>query len=450
MRPDAYLGKPLIKYVTRPERQGEMDIYGAKLMEFEKYLKNNNLVPENKIKYFSNWADKFLHGINYKVAAIDQNSILCFINSMRKDQKYEDWQIRQAESAVRIYVRNFLNLNTQPVLQAEPVEKKEQSALSWQEAILKIRECMRVRHYSYSTEKTYIEWIERFGNYTGKGNIFDVSDEDVRKYMAFLAVKQRVSASTQNQGFNAILFFFRYVLRKEMGGMKDNVRAKRPFRLPVVFSTAEVAKIISHLDGTTALMAKLMYGCGLRLNEGMRLRVNSLDLERNLVHIRAAKGDKDRMVPMPVSLREDLKAHLERLKDLHAMDISLGHGEVHMPEALDRKYPNASKELGWQWFFPSKNLSVDPRSGKVMRHHLQDRAFQKTIKSAIEKAGVNKHGSCHSLRHSFATHLLENGTDIKVIQELLGHNSLETTMIYTHVAQKKLAVVESPLDRLGR
>ena len=241
-----------------------MDIYGAKLMEFEKYLKTNNLVPENKIKYFSNWADKFLHGLNYKVSAIDQNSIISFINSMRKDQRYEDWQIRQAESAVRIYVRNFLNLNTQPVVQEKPAEQKNQSAFSWQEAILKIKECMRIRHYSYSTEKTYIEWIERFQNY----------------------------------------------LEKEMGDMKDNVRAKRPLRLPIVFSVAEVARIISQLKGTTALMAKLMYGCGLRLNECLRLRVNSIDLERGLVFIRAAKGDKDRMVPMPVSIKEELKSHL--------------------------------------------------------------------------------------------------------------------------------------------
>jgi integron integrase len=368
---------------------------------------------------------------------------------MRKDQKNEDWQIRQAERAVRMYIRNFLNLNTQPVVREKPAEEKNQSALSWQEAILKIKECMRIRHYSYSTEKTYIEWIERFQNYLEKNNVNDVQDDDVRKFMAYLAVNQRVSASTQNQAFCAILFLFRYVLEKEMGDMRDNVRAKRPFRLPVVFSTAEVAKIISQLDGTSALMAKLMYGCGLRLNECMRLRVNNIDLDRGLVFVRAAKGDKDRMIPMPMSIREDLKAHLERLKGLHAKDISLGHGEVHMPEALDRKYPNASKELGWQWFFPSKNLSVDPLSGKVMRHHMLDGAFQKMIKKAIEKAGMNKHGSCHVFRHSFATHLLENGTDIKVIQELLGHNSLETTMIYTHVAQKKLAVVESPLDRLG-
>ena len=425
-----------------------MDITGARIMEFEKFLKANNLVPMDKAKYYSNWADKFLHGINYREEAINQNSITSFINSMRKDKRYAEWQIRQAESAVRIYIRNFLNLDTHSAVQTTAAEKKNQPALSWQEAILKVKECLRIRHYSYSTEKTYIDWIERFGKYTGKENADAITDEDVRNYMAYLAVKQRVSASTQNQGFNAILFFFRYALEREMGDMKDNVRAKRPFRLPVVFSTAEVAKIISNINGTAALMAKLMYGCGLRLNECMRLRVNSIDLGRGLLFVRAAKGDKDRMIPMPVSIREELKSHLERLKELHEKDISLGYGEVHMPEALDRKYPNAAKEFGWQWFFPSMKLSVDPRTGKVMRHHVMDCAFQKLIKRAMGKTGVNKHGSCHSLRHSYATHLLENGTDIKVIQELLGHSSLETTMIYTHVSQKKLAVVESPLDRL--
>ena len=427
-----------------------MEAYCSKLVDYEKYLISNNLVPAEKSRYYSNWADKYLHGINYNTAAINQNTFSCFIAGMRKDPKYADWQIRQAENAVRMYIRNFLKLELQPRVPQKNEEKGTSPRLTWQEAILKIKECLRTRHYSYSTEKTYLECIGKFADYIRKENVQDISDDDVRNYMAHMAVKQRVSASTQNQAFCAILFLFRYVLIREMGDMKDNVRAKRPLRLPVVFSVSEVAKIISQLDGTAALMAKLMYGCGLRLNECMRLRVNGMDFDRNLVFVRAAKGDKDRMIPMPLSIREELKTHLERLKELHAKDISMGYGEVHMPEALDRKYPNAPKEFGWQWFFPSMKLSVDPRSGKVMRHHVLGNSFQKMIKVAIGKAGLNKHGSSHVLRHAFATHLLENGTDIKVIQELLGHNSLETTMIYTHVAQKKLAVVESPLDRLGK
>ncbi len=426
-----------------------MDIQGAKLMEFEKFLKSRNLVQEDKIKYYSNWVDKYLHGIGYRDEAITRDSIVSFSNAMLQDKRYADWQVRQAENAVRIYVTNFLNLNLRPQVPAKEDGKELQLELSWDDAILRMRESLRLRHYSYRTEQTYVEWIERFKKYLRKGDAYSVTDDDVRNYLTNLAVKMRVSASTQNQAFNSILFLFRYVLNREMGEMRDNVRAKRPFRLPVVFSVAEVARIISHLDGTAALMVKLMYGCGLRLNECMRLRVNSIDLERNLVHVRAAKGDKDRMVPMPVSLRNDLKKHLERLKELHRKDISQGYGQVHMPEALDRKYPNASSEFGWQWFFPMAKPSVDPRSGRVMRHHLLDRAFQKIVKVAIEKAGVNKHGTCHSFRHSYATHLLEDGTDIKVIQELLGHKSMETTMIYTHVAQKKLAVVESPLDKLS-
>ncbi|OGV42194.1 MAG: hypothetical protein A2X48_15105 [Lentisphaerae bacterium GWF2_49_21] len=340
-------------------------------------------------------------------------------------------------------------MNLKPQVPTGTVEKPAPVRLSWEEAILKYKECLRLRHYAYSTERTYLECIGKFAEYVRKENVLGITDEDVRNYLAYLAVKMHVSASTQNQSFCAILFLYRNVLLREMGDMSGNVRAKKPLRLPVVFSVAEVAKIISYLEGTAALMVKLMYGCGLRLNECMRLRVNNIDLERGLLHIRAAKGDKDRMVPMPVSLREDLKKHLERLKGLYEEDISHGYGEVHMPEALDRKYPNASKQFGWQWFFPMAKPSVDPRSGKVMRHHVLDNTVQKMVKVAIEKAEVNKHGTSHSFRHSYATHLLENGTDVKVIQELLGHKSLETTMIYTHVAQKKLAVVESPLDKLS-
>ncbi len=427
-----------------------MDTYCAKLMEYEKYLVSNRLVQKDKAKYYVNWADKFLHGINYRDEAINQNSIVSFINSMERENRYADWQIRQAENAVRMYIINFQKIDIRPKapIANETVDKKD-TVLSWEGALLKVKDSMRLRHYSYHTEKTYVDWIERFRDYSGRENADLVTDEDVRNFMTYLAVKQHVAASTQNQGFNAILFFFRYALERQMGEMGSNVRARRPLRLPVVFSTAEVARIISHLEGTPALMVKLMYGCGLRLNECMRLRVNSIDLERGLVHIRAAKGDKDRMVPLPVSLKDELEKQLERLKELHKKDVSQGYGQVHMPEALDRKYPNASSEFGWQWMFPMTKPSVDPRSGRVMRHHVLDRRFQRIVGEAIEKAGVNKHGTCHSFRHSYATHLLEDGTDIKVIQELLGHKSLETTMIYTHVAQKKIAVVESPLDRLG-
>ncbi|OGV40623.1 MAG: hypothetical protein A2X48_01660 [Lentisphaerae bacterium GWF2_49_21] len=276
-----------------------MDIIGAKLMEFEKFLKSRKLVQEDKIKYYSNWVDKYLHGIGYRTEAITRDSIVRFSNSMLQDKRYVDWQVRQAENAVRIYVTNFLNLNLRPQVPAKEDGKEVQLELSWVDAILRMRESLRLRHYSYRTEQTYVEWIERVKKYLGKGNVFSITDDDVRNYLTNLAVKMRVSASTQNQAFNSILFLFRYVLNREMGEMRDNVRAKRPFRLPVVFSVAEVAKIISHLEGTAALMVKLLYGCGLRLNECMRLRVNSIDLERGLLHIRAAKGDKDRMVPMP-------------------------------------------------------------------------------------------------------------------------------------------------------
>jgi len=286
-----------------------MEDIGTKLVEFEKYLKTNNLVPPDKAKYYSNWADKFLYGINYKVSAIDQNSVAIFINSMKNNQKYADWQIRQAEDAVRMYMTNFLKLNTRPRV-PEKAADKIMGRLSWEEAILKFKDCQRARHYSCSTEKTYLGWIGRFRKFSGKESADAVLDEDVRNFLTYLAVKQHVAASTQNQAFNAILLFYRHVLAREMGGMKDNLRAKRPLKLPVVLSVAEVAGIISNLEGTPALMVKLMYGCGLRLNECMRLRMDSMDFVRGLVHVRAAKGDKDRMVPMPVSLKEELKEHV--------------------------------------------------------------------------------------------------------------------------------------------
>lgn len=421
-----------------------MDQVGGKLMEFDRFLREKRLVPEDKVHYYCRWADDFLHGIGYRFDRIDQHSLAAFVDRLRKGARPE-WQLAQAEDAARIFIVNFLGVNTQP----RPVGQTPSTMDgSWDEALAKMTECLRLKHYSYKTEQTYIEWVKRFKAYVGGNCPRDIVPGDVKDYMAHLAMDKKVSASTQNQAFNSILFFFRHVLERDIGDMADNVRARRGRRLPTVFSVQEVFSIISQLEGTAALMAKLMYGCGLRLNECLRLRVNNVDLDRMTLHIHAAKGDKDRLLPLPVMLKDDLRHQIGRLRDLHEKDIAMGHGEVYMPDALARKYPNASRAQGWQWLFPAKKLSVDPRSGKVMRHHLLDSAFQKIIKRAIEKSGIDKQGSCHTFRHSYATHLFENGTDIKVIQELLGHKSIETTMIYTHLAEKKLVTVESPLDRL--
>ena len=257
-----------------------------------------------------------------------------------------------------------------------------------------------------------------------------------------------MSASTQNQAFNAILFLFRHVLCKDMGNMAETVRAKRGQKLPVVLSVEEVKQLLSCLTGRDLLIAGLLYGSGLRLMELARLRVKDVDMDLNTLTVRSGKGDKDRTTILPAAVKDQLKNHLSEVKNLHESDLSNGHGEVHLPDALGRKYPNAGKEWAWQYVFPASNLSVDPRAGKVRRHHISDTAIQDVIKKAIRKAGIPKFATVHTLRHSFATHLLMNGVNIREVQELLGHKNVETTMIYTHVLRDMSHAPKSPLDVL--
>ena len=247
---------------------------------------------------------------------------------------------------------------------------------------------------------------------------------------------------------NAILFFFRFVLGKEVGNLADTVRAKRGQKLPVVFSVEEVKRLLACMNGKDLLIAGLLYGAGLRLMELVRLRVKDVDMDLNTLTVRSGKGDKDRTTILPAAVKNQLKNHLLEVKDLHGSDLSRGYGEVHLPDALSRKYPNAGKEWAWQYVFPDNNLSVDPRSGRVARHHISDSAVQEVIKKAIRKAGIPKHASVHTLRHSFATHLLMNGVNIREVQELLGHKNVETTMIYTHVLRDMSKAPKSPLDLL--
>jgi integron integrase len=271
---------------------------------------------------------------------------------------------------------------------------------------------------------------------------------DVKDFLSHLALVQKVSSSTQNQAFNALLFLFRDVLGQNMGDLSGTVRAKRGIRLPVVLSVEEVRQLLSGLSGRNLLIAQLLYGAGLRLMECARLRIKDIDFEANSISVRAGKGDNDRTTVLPKTAREPLKTHLAEVLALHRKDLTAGHGEVYLPDALDRKYPNAGKEPGWQYVFPSQTLSVDPRTGKVRRHHVSDTAVQSVIRSALKKAGIVKHATVHTLRHSFATHLLMNGVNIREVQELLGHKHLETTMIYTHVLRDMKNAPESPLDAL--
>jgi len=311
-----------------------------------------------------------------------------------------------------------------------------------------VKNVIRLRHYSLSTERTYLGWIARLKTYVRDREPHLLEADDVKKYLTHLALHGRVSASTQNQAFNALLFLYRHILHTEMDDLTSVVRAKRKMNLPTVLSRDEVKKLLSSLDGPYLFMAQLMYGCGLRLMECLRLRIKDVDLENDLLMVRSGKGEKDRALMIPEKIKEELSKHVASVKEVHDQDVKMGYGEVSLPDALEKKCPGAPKEWGWQWMFPAEKLSVDPRTGKVMRWHIHPSAIQRAVKEAVMKAGVPKMASCHTLRHGFATHLLEAGHNIRTIQELLGHKHVNTTMIYTHVIRKKPSEIRSPLDGL--
>jgi integron integrase len=311
-----------------------------------------------------------------------------------------------------------------------------------------VRQKIRTRHYSLRTEEAYTRWIRQFILFHGKRHPSHLGEPEVSAFLSYLAVDRRVSASTQNQARAALLFLYRTVLLQPLEPIDNVTRAKTPERIPVVFTRDEMRQILLHLDGTPKLMASLLYGAGLRLMECLRLRVKDLDFGYNQIALRDAKGAKDRFTVLPSTLKEPLRQHLARVKQLHELDLKEGFGQVFLPFAIERKYPKAASQWEWQYVFPSRTRSDDPRSGKVRRHHAAETVLQRAVKSAIRAAGISKPGSCHSLRHSFATHLLEAGHDIRTVQELLGHKDVRTTMVYTHVINKGGQGVPSPLDRL--
>jgi integron integrase len=311
-----------------------------------------------------------------------------------------------------------------------------------------VRDALRRKHYSYRTEKTYLHWIRRFIYFHGKRHPRDMAEPEIATFLTHLAVARRVSASTQNQALNAILFLYKRVIGREMGLIDGVVRAKRPERLPVVLTREEVNAVLARLTGRDWLMAGLMYGAGLRVTECLRLRIKDIDFGMNQIVVRDGKGQKDRVTPLPVTVLSALKQQIEEVRRVRDADLADGFGEVSLPFALDRKYPNAARELPWWYVFPATQRSRDPYSGRIKRHHIDDSVIQRAVKQAIRSAAVAKPASCHSFRHSFATHLLADGRDIRTIQELLGHSDVSTTMIYTHVLGKGAQGVASPLDRL--
>jgi len=369
---------------------------------------------------------------------LSPEQIHLFLSNLEKAR--EPWQVKQAEQALR----RFDYFLSTALPSSVPVMADDKA---WSSALDQTRDVLRVKQLALNTEKTYLGWLRQFQAYLGSKKPQSLNFEDMRRYLSHLAVERNVAAATQNQALNAILFMYRHVLGIDTGEMIDAVRAEKRRRLPVVLSIAELQRIFSMMSGTTRLMAMLTYGCGLRLSECLNLRVKDLDLERGMLIVRSGKGDKDRRTVLPESLKGELVTHLAEVRVLFEADRGQNLNGVYLPKALERKYPNAGKEWGWFWVFPARGVSTDPRSGIVRRHYQHPTLFQRALREAVQSASVAKRVTVHTLRHSFATHLLEGGTDIRTIQDLLGHADLRTTMIYTHVASKNPLGVRSPLDR---
>jgi len=314
-----------------------------------------------------------------------------------------------------------------------------------------MRNHCRVKHLSYRTEQTYCQWVRGFFRYHNKKSqtrksLYDMGRPEIEQYLTYLAVDRKVSASTQNQAFNALLFLYRNVIPKDLGEI-DAVRAKQSRRLPAVLSREEIKSVLNRLQGVEWLITTLLYGCGLRLMECMRLRVKDIDFSAHSITVRAGKGDKDRIVPLPEKIIDPLQRHLRKVAEIHKQDAKDRLPVSCIEPGLERKYPKIPYEWGWYWVFPARKRAEDPRTKKIKRHHLHETAIQRIVKAAIRKAGIIKHASCHTFRHSFATHLIEDNVDIRTVQELLGHKDIKTTQIYTHVLNRGVST-RSPLDRL--
>ncbi len=419
----------------------------SSLQQFGEFLLKAQLARPSAAPYFVRWVRRFLSAPASDKPLEDQVRGYC--EDLERNGT-EEWQVRQADQALRIYFVNFLKRTEWHQRPASTVVD-EQGSTSPLAALEQLRTRLRTRHYSYRTECTYVDWVRRFLDYVATQQGLPqprVAPEVVRDYLAHLAVHQQVSASTQNQAFCAILFLCREVLGVDVQSVSPGVRARRGERLPVVLSMPETMSLLSAMSGTPRLMATLIYGGGLRVSECCELRIKDLDFDQGLVVVRRGKGDKDRSTLLAEVGRDDLRAHLRESEAQHQFDRKAGLAGVWMPDALDRKYPNAGLELAWYWVFPSRTLSTDPRAGVVRRHHMHDSVIQKAVKAAAHKARIHKPVSVHTLRHSFATHLLLNDVDIRQIQEYLGHANIETTMIYTHVVKELRTPARSPLDIL--
>lgn len=411
---------------------------------YANFLRDKELAIPKHQPYLVRWVREFLLFARNHGGYTFEQTLDLFLATAGGRVGTKPWQLQQASDAIRIYRYQYRGANNDGEGGSPAAGLNDEAAI-----LVRLREVIRLRHYAKSTEKTYLHWTHRFLAYRREtGADGEPTAIDAKAFLTRLAMVERVSASTQNQAFSALLLLFREVLRVDLEEMAQTVRARRGPKLPTVLSLAEVQRLLTAVDPPHQLVVKLLYGSGLRLGELVGLRVKDLDFDAGLVVVRSGKGDKDRATLLPESLHEELHAHLEQVRQRHEADLANGYGEAPLPDALARKYPNAGREWGWQYVFPVDKVAVDPADGKMRRYHIFDQDVQKAVRRAAQKAGIVKHATPHTLRHSFATHLLMNGTDIREIQELLGHQSVETTMIYTHVVREFKTKARSPLDDL--
>ncbi|MBN1676421.1 MAG: integron integrase [Kiritimatiellae bacterium] len=418
--------------------------------DYSRFLAEVKGIPSEKTRFFVYWLNRFLGFIGTKdwdeVREADLNG---FVARLVEEEHREAWQVQQASQSVVFFFDEFLG---KPFFASKPEaaarSEPSRAPQTWDEVLRRLREILRVRHYAYRTEQTYGGWIRRFAAFCGETRPGELEPAAAKRYLTHLAIDGKVSASTQNQAFNALLFLYRDILGRELGDLRNTLRAKYRRKIPVVLTKPEVKRLLNHVPERHRLAVRLIYASGIRVSECVRLRVQDLDFERQCLIVRSGKGEKDRVTLLPGKLHEPLRAHLQAVKALHEQDLAVGYGEVHLPYALGGKYPNAGREWRWQYVFPSENLSVDPRTGVVRRHHVLQRTLQGAVKQAVSAADLQKRASVHTLRHSFATHLLEAKYDIRRVQDLLGHKDLATTQIYTHVLEQSGLAVRSPIEDL--
>jgi len=404
--------------------------------EYKEILKNKYKIQIVKIPHFVRWVSSFYSELD----SLDNYSKSKELYLEKLSIQSKGWQVDQADKAISLY--HSMYLRHKNTILGNP---ENMTAI---DLFLELRDELRLQNKSLQTEKTYLNWTKRFVKYTENKSPAALDQNDLKDYLTYLSVRENVSKSTQRQAFNALLFLFRFVLNKEIDNLDSVVSSSKNRRLPVVLSPIEVKQIIEDMEYPYDLMAKLIYGGGLRISECLDLRIKDIDFDHSLLTVRSGKGDKDRQTILSTQLLPQLQEHIQSAIRIFELDRKEDQPGVMLPNALVRKYPLAGKEWGWFWLFPSHRLSIDPRTQIVRRHHMFPSSLQRAFKNSLRHSGITKNASVHTLRHSFATHLVENGYDIRTIQDLLGHTDVSTTMIYTHIAKKNKLGVKSPLDLL--